>query len=91
MNYQTTDVPLQVYLGKFRDNGGCGYVLKPNDLIVQDHFNPDETEAVAIGAMQLSITIISGQQLAVCPTNPDFVRERVCCPSFGMPSSPLTD
>jgi len=29
LNYQTPDVPMWVYRGKFRDNGGCGYLLRP--------------------------------------------------------------
>ena len=29
LNYQTNDVALQCYRGLFRQNGGCGYVLRP--------------------------------------------------------------
>ena len=29
LNYQTNDVALQCYRGIFRQNGGCGYVLRP--------------------------------------------------------------
>ena len=29
LNYQTPDEPMHVYKGLFIDNGGCGYVLKP--------------------------------------------------------------
>ena len=32
LNFQSRDTPLEVYLGLFRDNGGCGYVLKPEFL-----------------------------------------------------------
>lgn len=32
LNYQTKDVPMRLNLGKFYDNGGCGYVLKPAPL-----------------------------------------------------------
>ena len=33
LNYQTqTDEHLRHYVGRFRDNGGCGYVLKPTPL-----------------------------------------------------------
>lgn len=32
LNYQTPGLPMQLNLGKFRDNGGCGYVLKPPEL-----------------------------------------------------------
>jgi phosphatidylinositol phospholipase C delta len=33
MNWQTAGVPMWVYAGMFRDNGGCGYVKKPNWLL----------------------------------------------------------
>ena len=29
LNYQTFDQPMQINQGKFRLNGGCGWVLKP--------------------------------------------------------------
>ena len=29
LNYQTADDPMMLNKGKFRDNGGCGFVLKP--------------------------------------------------------------
>ena len=32
MNIQTFDSPMQINQGKFRMNGGCGYVLKPAHL-----------------------------------------------------------
>ncbi len=36
---QSRDTPLEVYLGLFRDNGGCGYVLKPEFLRNRFHFS----------------------------------------------------
>ena len=33
LNFQTRDLPLESYLGLFRDNNACGYVLKPNCLL----------------------------------------------------------
>merc|ERR1719453_2759821 len=30
MNYQTWDAPMRLNFAKFRANGGCGYVLKPD-------------------------------------------------------------
>lgn len=32
LNYQTPDEDMHVYKGMFMDNGGCGYLLKPNFL-----------------------------------------------------------
>ena len=31
MNYQTKDDKMELYHGKFRQNGNCGYLLKPVD------------------------------------------------------------
>ena len=33
LNFQTVDQGMQFNLGKFADNGGCGYVLKPQHMI----------------------------------------------------------
>ena len=33
LNYQTFDQPMQINQGKFRLNGGCGWVLKPVHLV----------------------------------------------------------
>ena len=32
LNFQTTDLPMQINQGKFRQNGGSGYILKPHFL-----------------------------------------------------------
>ncbi|KAK2183600.1 hypothetical protein NP493_305g01016 [Ridgeia piscesae] len=32
LNYQTSTLPMQLNQGLFQDNGGCGYVLKPDIL-----------------------------------------------------------
>jgi hypothetical protein len=29
LNYQTSDIPMQLNRGRFRDNGHCGYLLRP--------------------------------------------------------------
>lgn len=33
LNFQTPDDHLQVYISRFLDNGGCGYLLKPPCLL----------------------------------------------------------
>ena len=32
-NFQTNDLPMQLNLALFRLNGGCGYVLKPVEML----------------------------------------------------------
>ena len=54
-NYQTLDRTLQLNHGKFADNGGIGYVLKPEWMR-----KPGGARAPA---KKMTITVISGQQL----------------------------
>ncbi|CAH2278585.1 1-phosphatidylinositol 4,5-bisphosphate phosphodiesterase zeta-1, partial [Pelobates cultripes] len=32
LNFQTPGIPMDLLVGKFNDNGGCGYILKPEFL-----------------------------------------------------------
>ncbi|CAH1795147.1 unnamed protein product [Owenia fusiformis] len=67
LNYQTPDDSMQINMGKFRDNGGCGYILKPDFLLTAKlpsgiSFNPngpfpDEWKR------KIQITVISGYML----------------------------
>jgi hypothetical protein len=57
LNYQTSDVPMHVNRGKFRENGGCGYVLKPPTLL------GGSTGVLGLRALQLTITVLSAHQL----------------------------
>ena len=69
LNYQNDDQQMSLCYGKFLDNGGCGYILKPQYLIDIDksHFNPIDHPSKAIKRhdypQRLTITIISGQFL----------------------------
>lgn len=38
LNFQTGGEPMQLNHGRFRDNGGAGYVLKPNLLLADEMF-----------------------------------------------------
>ncbi|XP_040289677.1 1-phosphatidylinositol 4,5-bisphosphate phosphodiesterase delta-1 isoform X2 [Bufo bufo] len=65
LNFQTPCTEMDVYQGKFHDNGFCGYVLKPSFLQYrQSKFNP---KSIKDGEWwtpkNLNIMIISGQQL----------------------------
>merc|ERR1711962_208151 len=39
LNYQTGDKPMQIHQARFLDNGGCGYVLRP-DYMFSDTYHP---------------------------------------------------
>lgn len=41
LNFQTQDAYLRLNDGRFRENGGCGYVLKPSSLMVDDDFDSE--------------------------------------------------
>lgn len=56
LNYQTPDLPMRINRGKFRENGQCGYVLKPDFLRTY----PPTPRAPAV---RLTLQIISGYQL----------------------------
>ncbi|EMP29417.1 1-phosphatidylinositol-4,5-bisphosphate phosphodiesterase delta-1 [Chelonia mydas] len=65
LNFQTPGPEMDVYQGRFQDNGFSGYVLKPEFLRdKQSKFNPKSiTEGVWWMRKKLQIKIISGQQL----------------------------
>ncbi|XP_021558801.1 1-phosphatidylinositol 4,5-bisphosphate phosphodiesterase delta-4 [Neomonachus schauinslandi] len=63
MNVQTAGLEMDIYDGLFRQNGACGYVLKPDFLRdVQSSFHP-ERPISSFKAQTLLIQVISGQQL----------------------------
>ncbi|XP_039700714.1 1-phosphatidylinositol 4,5-bisphosphate phosphodiesterase delta-4 isoform X1 [Pteropus medius] len=63
MNVQTAGLEMDIYDGLFRQNGGCGYVLKPEFLRdTQSSFHP-ERPIGPFKAKILLIQVISGQQL----------------------------
>jgi len=57
LNFQTQDHFLRLNDGRFRENGGCGYVLKPSVLMMKEKL----TEPSA--ALRLSIRVLSGSCL----------------------------
>jgi phosphatidylinositol phospholipase C delta len=65
LNYQNEDDMMPLCYGKFLDNGGCGYVLKP-DYLIDPHdttYHPRNSQMNFDNPQTLTITIISGQFL----------------------------
>ncbi|KAH3756278.1 phosphoinositide-specific phospholipase C [Pelomyxa schiedti] len=60
LNYQTSSEPIWINTGRFRENGKCGYVLKPVHLRVSQE--PQNK------VRRLSITIISTRQIPLNKT-----------------------
>eukprot|EP00549_Striatella_unipunctata_P026060 CAMPEP_0118705086 /NCGR_PEP_ID=MMETSP0800-20121206/19651_1 /TAXON_ID=210618 ORGANISM="Striatella unipunctata, Strain CCMP2910" /NCGR_SAMPLE_ID=MMETSP0800 /ASSEMBLY_ACC=CAM_ASM_000638 /LENGTH=398 /DNA_ID=CAMNT_0006607159 /DNA_START=146 /DNA_END=1339 /DNA_ORIENTATION=+ len=53
LNFQTSDAHLRLNDGRFRENGGCGYVLKPSTMMMMDFID----QPVSV---MLSIRVLSG-------------------------------
>ncbi|XP_077011270.1 1-phosphatidylinositol 4,5-bisphosphate phosphodiesterase delta-4 [Tamandua tetradactyla] len=69
MNMQTAGLEMDICDGLFRQNGGCGYVLKPDFLRdAQSSFHPERPISL-FKAQTLLIQVISGQQLPKVDNN----------------------
>ena len=55
LNYQTPDRSMQFNQGKFRQNGSCGYILKP-EFMFGDTFDPS-TRAVIPGVEPVVLAV----------------------------------
>ncbi|XP_064396880.1 1-phosphatidylinositol 4,5-bisphosphate phosphodiesterase delta-1-like isoform X2 [Halichondria panicea] len=66
LNYQTPGKAMDLNEGKFRDNGGCGYLLKPaimrEDLSRFDH-NQRSVHFSGFTPKVITVKVISGQKL----------------------------
>ncbi|XP_005393124.1 PREDICTED: 1-phosphatidylinositol 4,5-bisphosphate phosphodiesterase eta-1 isoform X2 [Chinchilla lanigera] len=70
LNYQSEGRMMQLNRAKFKTNGNCGYVLKPQQMC-KGTFNPFSGDPLpANPKKQLILKVISGQQL---PKPPDSV------------------
>jgi len=58
LNFQTEDAFLRLNDGRFRENGNCGYVLKPSSLMMND-----DDYSQKKGSVRLSIRVLSGSCL----------------------------
>lgn len=63
LNYQTADRAMQLNQGRFRNNGRCGYVLRP-EFMFDERFDPyDPTSLVNVDPISLSVRLICGRHL----------------------------
>ncbi|NXP68990.1 PLCZ1 phosphodiesterase, partial [Chloropsis cyanopogon] len=63
LNFQTPGTQMELQDGKFLDNGGCGYVLKPEFLRDRNTTFTPRNVGGHSKPMSLSIRLISGHQL----------------------------
>ncbi|XP_069998669.1 1-phosphatidylinositol 4,5-bisphosphate phosphodiesterase isoform X4 [Penaeus vannamei] len=66
LNFQTSDLPMQLNQGKFEYNGNCGYLLKPDFMRRTDKtFDPfAESPVDGVIAAQVAVSVIAGQFLS---------------------------
>lgn len=63
LNFQTRDLAMELNKALFADNGGCGFVLKPEILRNPDlKFNPNDLNTMR-NKQVLEIKVISAQRL----------------------------
>ncbi|XP_072399750.1 1-phosphatidylinositol 4,5-bisphosphate phosphodiesterase gamma-1-like [Diabrotica undecimpunctata] len=63
LNFQTGGKPMQLNQAKFRDNGNCGYLLKPT-FMLHDYFDPYEKNTlVGVEPLNIAIRVIAGRHL----------------------------
>ncbi|NWW10556.1 PLCH1 phosphodiesterase, partial [Oreocharis arfaki] len=83
LNYQSEGRVMQLNEAKFRVNGNCGYVLKPQQMC-KGTFNPYSADPLpASPKKQLILKIISGQQLPKPPDSMLGDRGEVRCSGPG--------
>lgn len=63
LNFQTPDKPMQLLLGKFRDNGNCGYLLKPDFLFSDDYDLNEAPICLGVSPKLLTIRVIGARHL----------------------------
>ncbi|XP_061826272.1 1-phosphatidylinositol 4,5-bisphosphate phosphodiesterase zeta-1-like [Nerophis lumbriciformis] len=65
LNFQSLGLPMDLNDGRFQDNGGCGYVLKPAVLMSsQKSFDPGGNQR-GVQPTHLLLKVISGSNLPV--------------------------
>lgn len=64
LNYQTGDKPMQLNMAKFKENGNCGYLLKP-DFMLRDDFDPyDPNTLYGVDNLNIILKIIGARHLS---------------------------
>ncbi|XP_045102897.1 inactive phospholipase C-like protein 1 isoform X1 [Portunus trituberculatus] len=92
LNFQTPGQFMDVYEGRFRANGGCGYLLKP--AVMREHisvFSAHSREIIpGVAPQLLKIKVISGQCLpkprGSTATKASFIDPYVVIQVFGIPA-----
>ncbi|XP_026566531.1 inactive phospholipase C-like protein 2 isoform X1 [Pseudonaja textilis] len=91
MNYQTPGLMIDLNAGWFRQNGGCGYVLRPAIMREEiSYFSANTKDTLpGISAQLLHLKVISGQNLPKpkgSGAKGDVVEPYVCVEMHGIPA-----
>ncbi|XP_013911986.1 PREDICTED: inactive phospholipase C-like protein 2 [Thamnophis sirtalis] len=91
MNYQTPGLMIDLNAGWFRQNGGCGYVLRPAIMREEiSYFSVNTKDTLpGISAQLLHLKVISGQNLPKpkgSGAKGDVVEPYVCVEIHGIPA-----
>jgi hypothetical protein len=62
LNFQTPDRAVQINHGFFTQNGGCGYVLKPDNMVDGCCFDP-RSPSVRHESVTLSVAVLTGRHV----------------------------
>ncbi|XP_041059034.1 1-phosphatidylinositol 4,5-bisphosphate phosphodiesterase zeta-1-like [Carcharodon carcharias] len=86
LNYEVPGLGMDLNRGKFQDNGGCGYVLKPKFMNNDTKFDTLASNQ-SVDPMIIVIQIISGQHLPIRRT-PSKITVNACVrvEIYGVPS-----
>ncbi|KAM6162632.1 1-phosphatidylinositol 4,5-bisphosphate phosphodiesterase zeta-1 [Erethizon dorsatum] len=86
LNFQTPGLPMDLQNGKFLDNGGSGYILKPHFLRdIKSNFNP-YTSIKDSDPIAITIRLISGIQLPLGSSSSNKLDTLVIIEVFGVPN-----
>lgn len=81
LNFQTQDAFLKLNDGRFRENGNCGYVLKPSSLMMRDTATGPssiQSQQQRMRGTRLTIRVLSGH----CLPKPNGAKSGDCIDPF---------
>lgn len=62
LNYQTPDKSMQLNMGRFKQNGGCGFILKP-DVMFGEEYNPNDKKSISVSPVTVMLRVIGARHL----------------------------
>lgn len=63
LNYQTGDKSMQLNQAKFKENGNCGYLLKPEFMFRQDFNQYDKNTLYGVESLKICLKVIGARHL----------------------------